>query len=128
VSPRRTLARTGAHRGSAIGSRYCEGMTQRSAEPNSKVGGKLMHVLNGNGWRLGWSNGMVRCGNRSRLQEPLETGGREHDQVVIFAIAGIAQLVGNVARGEESIAAPENKMTSSSPTRTKYASSSRVWI
>jgi len=30
VSPRRTLARTGAHRGSAIGSRYCEGMTQRS--------------------------------------------------------------------------------------------------
>jgi hypothetical protein len=43
------------------------------------------------------------------LQEALEAGGREHEEIVILGVARITQLVGDVARGDESIAFPKNK-------------------
>src|SRR5262245_20963060 len=81
----------------------------RSAELNPIVGGELMDIPDRNGRRLGWSNRIVRGGNRGRLQETLEAGRPEHEQVVILADPGIAQLVGDTARRDERIASPENE-------------------
>src|SRR5262249_13840454 len=64
-----------------------------SAQTRSEVASKLGFV----------------CGNRRRPQKPLEPGRREHDEIVILDVSGIAQLVGNVARSDESVASPENK-------------------
>src|SRR5262245_31590009 len=80
-----------------------------STELNPIVGGELMDILDRNGRRLGWSNRIVRGGNRGRLQEILEAGRPEHEQIVILADPGIAQLVGDVARRDERIASPENE-------------------
>src|SRR5262245_3007429 len=81
----------------------------RSAELNPVVGGELMDIPNGNGRRLGWRNRIGRGGNRGRLQETLEAGRPEHEQIVILAVSGIAQLVGDTARRDECIASPENE-------------------
>src|SRR5499427_4638800 len=78
-----------------------------SMEKNSIVGGERMDVANGDrGW-LGWSNRVVRGRNRRRPQKPFEPGRREHNEIVILDLAGIAQLVGDVARGGETFAWPE---------------------
>src|SRR5262249_33622997 len=68
-----------------------------------------MDIPDRNGRRLGWSNRIVRGGNRGRLQETLEAGRPEHEQIVILADPGISQLVGDVARRDERIASPENE-------------------
>src|SRR5262245_66605856 len=87
----------------------CRRSSSIKTELNSIVGGEFMDIANSNRWWLGGSNGIVRCGNRRRPQKPLEPGRREHDEIVIFHVSGIAQLVGNVARSDKSIASPENK-------------------
>src|SRR5262245_47937463 len=68
-----------------------------------------MDIPDRNGRRLGWSSRIVRGGNRGRLQETLEAGRPEHEQIVILAISRIAQLVGDAARRDERIASPENE-------------------
>src|SRR5262245_969206 len=83
-------------------------MTSASMEKNSIVGGELMDIANGDcGW-LGRSDRVVGRRNRRRPQKAFEPGRREHDEIVIFDIAGITQLVGDVARGGETIAWPKN--------------------
>ena len=42
-------------------------------------------------------------------QELLEPGGREHEEIVVFDGARIAQLVRDAARGHESVARPKNE-------------------
>jgi hypothetical protein len=39
----------------------------------------------------------------------LRSGGREHKEILTLGVARITQLVEDVARGDESIAFPENK-------------------
>src|SRR5215813_391872 len=87
----------------------CRRSSSIKTELNSIVGGEFMDIANSNRWWLGGSNGIVRCGNRRRPQKPLEPGRREHDEIVILDVSAIAQLVGNVARSDESVASPENK-------------------
>jgi hypothetical protein len=84
-------------------------ISYRSAKENSIVGSKFMHIPNGNGRWLSWSNRIGRCRDRRRLQEPLEAGGREHEEIVVLGVTRITQLVGDVARRDESIALPKNK-------------------
>ncbi len=84
-------------------------ISHQSAKENSIVGSKFMDVPNGNCRWLRRSNRIVRCRDRRHLQEPLEAGGREHKEIVILGVATITQLVGDVARGDESIAFPKNK-------------------
>src|SRR5262245_50833130 len=76
----------------------------RSAELNPIVGDELMDIPDRNGRRLGWRSRIVRGWNRGRLQEALETGRPEHEQIVILADPGIAQLVGDAARREVGVA------------------------
>src|SRR5215468_3988093 len=68
-----------------------------------------MHIPHGNRWRAGWSNCIRRRGNGRLLQKPLEPGRREHKQIMVLNVAGIAQLVRDVARRNESITSLENK-------------------
>src|SRR5262245_15781811 len=68
-----------------------------------------MDIPDRNGRRLGWSSRIVRGGNRGRLQETLEAGRPEHEQIVILAVSRIAQLVRDAARRDERIAGPENE-------------------
>ena len=77
-------------------------------EKNSIVGGELMDIANGNcGW-LGRSDRVVRRRNRRRPQKPFKPGRREHDEIVVLDIAGITQLVGDVAWRGETIAWPKS--------------------
>ena len=84
-------------------------MPTQSAKKNSIVVSEFMDIPNGNCRWLSWSNRIVRCRDRRHLQEPLEAGRREHEEIVILGVARITQLVGDVARGDESIAFPKNK-------------------
>ena len=68
-----------------------------------------MDIPNGNCRWLSWSNRIVRCRNRRCPKKPLKPGRREHEEIVILDLARITQLVGDVARGDESIAFPKNK-------------------
>jgi hypothetical protein len=68
-----------------------------------------MDVPNRSCWWLGWSNCIVRCGNRRHPQKLLESGGREQQEIVVLDVAGIAQLVRDAARGHESIACSKNE-------------------
>src|SRR5215469_15762841 len=76
---------------------------------DSIVGGKFMNILDGNCRWLRWSNRIVRRGNGRCHDEFLEPRRRKYEEIVILDIAGIAELVRDVARGQESIAGPKNK-------------------
>ena len=60
------------------------------------------------GW-LSWSDRIVRGRNRQRPEKLLDPGRREHQDIMVLDVAGIAQLVGNVTRRHESVACLENK-------------------
>ena len=84
-------------------------LVKRSAKENSIVGRKFMDIPNGHGRRLSWSSRVDWCRDRRRLQESFETGGREHEEIVVLSAARITQLVRDVARGNQSITLPKNK-------------------
>ncbi len=83
-------------------------ISYRSAKENSILGSKFMDIPNGNGRWLSWRNRIGRCRDRRRFQESLEAGRREHEEIVVFGVARITQLVGDVARSDESIALLKN--------------------
>jgi hypothetical protein len=106
-----------------IGRRISDRRNPRSAKENSIVVGAFMDIPNGNGRWLSWRYRIRRCRNCRLLQEALEAGGREHEEIVVLGVARITQLVGDVARGDESIAFRKNEDlvpddASSSPERT----------
>src|SRR5215472_5894957 len=68
-----------------------------------------MNILNGNCRWLRWSNRIVGSRNRSRHHELLEPRRRKYEEKLILDIAGITESVRDVARGQESVALPENK-------------------
>src|SRR5215813_9039924 len=68
-----------------------------------------MHIPHGNCGRFGWSNCGRRRGDCRLLQKSLKPGGREHKQIMVLNVAGITQLVRDVARRDESITSLENK-------------------
>ena len=68
-----------------------------------------MNVLNGDCRRLGWRCGVVRRRYGRQSHEFLEPGRREHEEIVVLDVAGIAQLVRDVARRHEAIARPEDE-------------------
>ena len=84
-------------------------ISYRSAKENSILSSKFMDIPNGDGRWLSWSARVGWCRDRRRLQEPFETGGREHEEIVVLSAARITQLVRDVARGDESITLPKNK-------------------
>jgi hypothetical protein len=84
-------------------------MTHQSTELNSIVSGEFQDIPNGNCRWLSWSNRVVRCRKRRHLQKLLESGRREHDEIVILVVARITQPVRDVTRGDERIAYAENK-------------------
>jgi hypothetical protein len=59
-------------------------------EEDSKVGGQFMDVLNGDCRRLSWSCSVVRRRYGRQPQEFLEPGRREHEEIVVLDVAGIA--------------------------------------
>jgi len=68
-----------------------------------------MDIPDSSGRRFSRGSRIVRRRDR-RLQEKfLESGRREHEEIVIFDVAGIAKLVRDVTRRHESIAFSENK-------------------
>src|SRR5215470_7031851 len=76
---------------------------------DSIVGGKFMNILNGNCRWLRRNNRIVGSRNRCRHHELLEPGRGKYKEIVILGIAGIAELVRDVARGQESIAGLKHK-------------------
>jgi hypothetical protein len=76
---------------------------------NSITGGELMDIPDSKGRRLGWGGCIVRRRNRRRHQKILESGRRKHEEIVIFDVAGIAQLVRDVARRHESVTRSKNE-------------------
>ena len=75
-------------------------ISYRSAKENSILGSKFMDIPNGHGRWLSWSNRVGRCRDRRRFQESLEAGRRKHEEIVVFGVARITQLVGDVARSD----------------------------
>src|SRR5215472_17921623 len=63
-----------------------------------------MDIPNGSCRWFSWSNCVVRRRNGCRLQKPLEARRPEDEEIVIFDVARITQLVGNVARRHETVA------------------------
>jgi hypothetical protein len=83
--------------------------THQSTRKNSIAGGEFMDISKQNcGW-LSWSDRIVRGRNRQRPEKLLDPGRREHQDIMVLDVAGIAQLVGNVTRRHESVACLENK-------------------
>src|SRR5262249_38820395 len=80
-----------------------------TAEDDSKGGGQFMDVLNGDRGRLGWRCSVVRRRYGRQPQKFLEPRRREHEEIVVLDVAGIAQPVGDVARRHEAIARPEDE-------------------
>jgi hypothetical protein len=80
-----------------------------AVEEDSKVGGQFVDALNGDCRRLGRRRRVFRRRHRRRPQKFLEPGGREHQEVLVLDVPGIAQLVGDAARCHEAIAGPENE-------------------
>jgi hypothetical protein len=68
-----------------------------------------MDVLNGGCRRLGRCFSVVRRRYGRKPQEFLEPGWREHEEIVVLNVAGIAQLMRDVARRHEAIARPEDE-------------------
>src|SRR5262249_7155765 len=83
------------------------GLASASMEKKSIIGGEVMGIADGSrGWP-GRSNRVVRRRNRRRPEKPFESGRREHDEIVVLDIAGITQLVWDVAWGGETFAWPK---------------------
>jgi hypothetical protein len=86
-----------------------------SAEKDPIAGGEFKNIPNGSRRWLCRSNRMVGSRNCRRHHELLESGRRKYKKIVILDIAGIAELMRDVARGQESVALPENKNILSYP-------------
>src|SRR5262249_35121904 len=81
----------------------------RSTELDPIVGSKFEDIPNGNCRWLRWSNCVVRRRNRCRSEKLFEPGRREHDKVVIRNVAGITELVRDIAGGYESFTSPQSE-------------------
>jgi hypothetical protein len=78
-------------------------------EENSKVGGQFMDVPHGDCSRLGRRCSVVWRRYGRQPQEFLKPGWREHEEIVVLNVAGIAQLMRDIARRHEAIARPEDE-------------------
>jgi hypothetical protein len=65
---------------------FCRGI---AVEEDSKVGGEFMDVPNGDCRPLGWRRRVVRRGH-GHPQKFLEPRRREHQEIVVLDVAGIA--------------------------------------
>src|SRR5215510_545858 len=80
-----------------------------AAEEDPKVCGQFMDVLNGDCRWLGWRRRVVRRRHGRHPHKFLEPGRREHEEIVVLDVAGIAQLVRDVTGCHKAIARPENE-------------------
>src|SRR4030095_6883943 len=71
---------------------------------NPITASEFENILNGNCRWLSWSDRFVRCRNRRRFQKLFEPSGREHDEIMISDVTRVAESVGDIARGDESLA------------------------